>query len=88
MAELPLLIRPLKQYTKGVKTSLLKQCAILKFVILYIKYLLPVSLNMSICNFKTNTNDNTEINACLKGGGGGRIFKREILLFKYTPPNA
>ena len=58
--KLPLLIRPSKQYTKGAKTSVLKQCAILKFVILYINYLLPVSSNMSTCNCKTNRNDNTE----------------------------
>ena len=48
---------------------MLKQCAILKFVILYINYLLPVSSNMSICNCKTNRNDNTENERLFKGGG-------------------
>ena len=48
--KLPLLIRPSKQYTKGAKTSALKQRATLKFVILYINYLLPVSLNMQLQN--------------------------------------
>ena len=40
---------------------------------------------MSICNCKTNRNDNTENERLFKGG---RIFKREILLFNYTPPYA
>ena len=39
--------------------------------------------HMSICNCKTNRNHNTENQGLFKGG---RIFKREILLFKYTPP--
>ena len=65
--KLPLLIRPSKQYTKGAKTSVLKQCAILKFVILYIKYLLPVSLCAISKQIGTIIR---KINACLKGEGG------------------
>ena len=47
-------------YRRKSFVSKLKRCAILKFVILYINYLLPVSSNMNICNCKTNRNDNME----------------------------
>ena len=40
---------------------------------------------MSICNCKTNSNDNTGKLTLLKGGGGG-IFKREILLVNISHP--